>query len=56
MTEGSSVVLISTSLCAMSNIMPNYLLYVTTKGAIEQMVRVLVSFARTCCLPFTHIS
>ena len=41
MTEGSRVILLSTSLCALSSIAPHYLLYVMTKGAIEQMVRVL---------------
>lgn len=33
--------LISTSVCHFSSIMPNYLLYATTKGAIEQMTRVM---------------
>ena len=41
MKEGSHIILLSTSLCALSNITPNYLLYVHSKGAIEQMVRVL---------------
>lgn len=41
MPSGSSVILISSSLCAVSAITPNYLLYVSTKGAIEQMTRVL---------------
>ena len=41
MPSGSHIVLISTGLTAMSTITPNYLLYVSTKGAIEQMVRVL---------------
>ena len=41
MPSGSSVILLSTSLCAVSGITPNYLLYVSTKGAIEQMTRVL---------------
>ncbi|KAF2152624.1 putative short chain type dehydrogenase [Myriangium duriaei CBS 260.36] len=39
--KGGRVVLFSTSLTASSNITPNYLLYVSTKGAIEQMTRVL---------------
>ncbi|CAO2649910.1 Nn.00g012020.m01.CDS01 [Neocucurbitaria sp. VM-36] len=39
--KGSHVVLISTSLCTVSTITPNYLLYVSSKGAIEQMTRVL---------------
>ena len=37
--EGSHVVLLSTSLCGMSTVTPNYTLYCSTKGAIEQMVR-----------------
>ena len=41
MGEGSHIILISTSLCAMSTVTANYLVYLTTKGAIEQMVRVL---------------
>jgi 3-oxoacyl-[acyl-carrier protein] reductase len=38
---GSHIVLFSTSLCAASTITPNYLLYVSSKGAIEQITRVL---------------
>ncbi|KAL1602938.1 hypothetical protein SLS59_004593 [Nothophoma quercina] len=41
LAPGSHIVLLSTSLCNWSNITPNYLLYVTSKGAIEQMVRIL---------------
>jgi 3-oxoacyl-[acyl-carrier protein] reductase len=41
MQSGSRVILLSTSLCNFSSLTPNYLLYVTSKGAIEQMVRVL---------------
>jgi 3-oxoacyl-[acyl-carrier protein] reductase len=41
MQTGSRVILLSTSLCNFSSLTPNYLLYVTSKGAIEQMVRVL---------------
>jgi 3-oxoacyl-[acyl-carrier protein] reductase len=41
MPEGSRVILLSTSLVVNTSIPPNYLLYVTTKGAIEQMVRVM---------------
>jgi 3-oxoacyl-[acyl-carrier protein] reductase len=41
MSAGGRVILLSTSLCAVSGITPNYLLYVSTKGAIEQMTRVL---------------
>ena len=35
------MILISTSLTQASTVMPGYLLYNTTKGAIEQMVRVM---------------
>lgn len=35
------MILVSTSLTNLSQVMPNYLLYLTTKGAIEQMTRVL---------------
>ncbi|KAF2621521.1 NAD(P)-binding protein [Macroventuria anomochaeta] len=41
MSPGSRIILLSTSLCNWSPITPNYLLYVTSKGAIEQMVRIL---------------
>jgi len=41
MSAGSHVILISTSLCTASTVQPPYLLYNATKGAIEQMVRVL---------------
>jgi len=41
MPAGSHIIFFSTTLCAASTVMPNYLLYVTTKGAIEQMTRVL---------------
>jgi 3-oxoacyl-[acyl-carrier protein] reductase len=41
MPSGSSVVLLSTSLCASSTITPNYLLYTSSKGAVEQMTRIL---------------
>ena len=41
MSPGARIILLSTSLCNWSAITPNYLLYVTSKGAIEQMVRVL---------------
>lgn len=41
MPSGSHVVLLSTSLCASSAITPNYLLYTSSKGAVEQMTRVL---------------
>lgn len=38
---GGRVVFVSTSLTTMSNIPAPYMLYVTTKGAIEQMVRTI---------------
>ncbi|KAL8876757.1 MAG: hypothetical protein Q9192_008805, partial [Flavoplaca navasiana] len=39
MAPGSHMVLLSSSLCINSGITPNYLLYVTSKGAVEQMTR-----------------
>ena len=41
MPQGSHVVLISTTQCTASTVTPPYLLYNTTKGAIEQMTRVM---------------
>ncbi|MCJ1474806.1 hypothetical protein MMC13_003466 [Lambiella insularis] len=41
MPEGSSIIFFSTTHCAASTVQPNYLLYNTTKGAIEQMTRVI---------------
>lgn len=41
MPKGSHVILVSTSLTVLSTVAPNYLLYNTTKGAIEQMTRVM---------------
>lgn len=41
MAAGSRIVLFSTTLCAASTVTPNYLAYVSSKGAIEQMTRVL---------------
>lgn len=41
LSPGSRVILLSSSLCAVSTITPNYLLYASSKGAIEQMTRVL---------------
>ena len=38
---GSRVIFFSTSLVRASTVTPNYLLYVSTKGAIEQMSRTL---------------
>ncbi|CAG8888120.1 unnamed protein product [Penicillium egyptiacum] len=41
MGTGSHIVLLSTTLCAASTVTPVYLPYVTTKGAVEQMTRVM---------------
>ncbi|GAM37313.1 short chain dehydrogenase/reductase [Talaromyces pinophilus] len=41
MPQGSHIVFISTSLCHSANIVPPQLLYVSTKGAIEQFTRLL---------------
>ncbi|EOD50904.1 Short-chain dehydrogenase/reductase SDR [Neofusicoccum parvum] len=41
MPKGSSIVLVSSTVCHISSVMPNYLLYATTKGAIEQMTRLM---------------
>lgn len=41
MAPGSRIILFSTTLCAASTVTPNYLAYVSSKGAIEQMTRVL---------------
>lgn len=41
MSAGSHIVLFSTTLCAASTVPPHYLLYVASKGAIEQATRIL---------------
>ena len=41
MGSGSHIVFMSTSLTTASTVTPNYLVYNTTKGAIEQMTRVM---------------
>lgn len=41
LASGSHIVLLSTTLCHASTVTPNYLLYCSTKGAIEQMTKVL---------------
>jgi 3-oxoacyl-[acyl-carrier protein] reductase len=41
MPAGSRIVLFSTTLCGASTVTPNYLAYVSSKGAVEQMTRVL---------------
>ena len=41
MAPGSHIVFISTTQCHASTVAPNYLLYCSTKGAIEQITKVL---------------
>ena len=41
MAPGSHIIFLSTTLCAASTVQPSYLLYNSTKGAIEQMTRVM---------------
>lgn len=41
MAPGSSLILVSTTLAVASNVAPGYLPYLASKGAIEQMTRVL---------------
>ncbi|RMD39762.1 hypothetical protein DV735_g5371, partial [Chaetothyriales sp. CBS 134920] len=41
LAPGSRIVLVSTTLCGASTITPNYALYLTSKGSIEQLTRVL---------------
>lgn len=41
MPPGSRVIFMSTSVCVASTVMPTHLLYASSKGAIEQMTRVL---------------
>ena len=41
MVPGSHIIFLSTTLCTASTVQPNYLLYNSTKGAIEQMTRVM---------------
>ncbi|KAH9991090.1 NAD(P)-binding protein [Xylariaceae sp. FL0662B] len=41
MSRGSHIVFLSTTLTNTSNVTPDYLLYSSTKGAIEQMTRVI---------------
>ncbi|TVY19018.1 Versicolorin reductase [Lachnellula arida] len=57
MASGSRVVLFSTTQCHASTVTPNYLAYIASKGAIEQMTRALSKdLARkgitvNCCAP-----
>lgn len=39
--QGARVIIVSSALCHVSTVSPSYLLYLTTKGAVEQMIRVL---------------
>ncbi|KAI1459733.1 NAD(P)-binding protein [Annulohypoxylon moriforme] len=41
MSRGSHIIFLSTTLTVASTVMPTYLLYNSTKGAIEQMTRVM---------------
>ncbi|KAI1396375.1 NAD(P)-binding protein [Hypoxylon fuscum] len=41
MSRGSHIIFVSTTLTVASTVMPGYLLYNSTKGAIEQMTRVI---------------
>jgi len=41
MSAGGRIIFVSSSLCKNTGIMPNYLLYIACKGAIEQMTRVM---------------
>ncbi|KAL6904088.1 NAD(P)-binding protein [Trichoderma evansii] len=41
MPPGSHIIFISTGVCHHSSVSPKYLLYASTKGAIEQMTRVM---------------
>ncbi|KAG4432094.1 hypothetical protein IFR05_012423 [Cadophora sp. M221] len=41
MTSGGRIILFSTTQCTATTVTPNYLAYVASKGAIEQMTRVL---------------
>ena len=41
MPRGSRIIFLSSGVCHFSSVAPNYLLYAATKGAIEQMTRVL---------------
>lgn len=40
MPEGSHIIFISTTLCHASIVTANYMLYCSTKGAVEQMTRI----------------
>lgn len=41
MAPGSHITFFSTTLCSAFTVSPNYLLYVTTEGVVEQMTRVM---------------
>lgn len=40
-TGGGRIIFVSTNVTVLSGIMPNYLLYAATKGAVDQFVRLL---------------
>jgi NAD(P)-dependent dehydrogenase (short-subunit alcohol dehydrogenase family) len=41
MARGSHIIFVSTTLTTASTVLPGYLLYNSTKGAVEQMTRVI---------------
>lgn len=41
MPPGGRIIFVSTGVCHFSTVLPDYLLYAATKGAIEQMTRVM---------------
>ena len=41
MPAGGRIIFVSTGICHFSSVTPDYLLYAATKGAIEQMTRVM---------------
>ena len=41
MPRGGRIIFVSTGVCHFSSVTPDYLLYAATKGAIEQMTRVM---------------
>lgn len=41
MSKGGRIIFVSTGVCHFSAVTPDYLLYAATKGAIEQMTRVM---------------
>lgn len=41
MPKGGRIIFVSTGVCHFSTVAPDYLLYAATKGAVEQMTRVM---------------